>query len=136
MEEEELDMAKLHNLAHLMFQRLPFAGTSIVDNALPIVYTVRMAGQMGTWTDNEGGIEKIFGLLELGLCSAAEVLEVESAQDPELTDRLMARAWSQYTSLILWGHHVVGTQMPMNEAVDLILQCGIQGRAPTAPRSC
>jgi len=108
---------------------LPFAGTTIIDDALPIVYTVRTANQAGTWPDDEEGIKKMFDLLELGLRSATEVLDVESAWDPQLTDKLLHQSQSRYTSLILGSHHVVGTQVSMDDAVNLYLQCGIQGRA-------
>lgn len=108
---------------------LPYAGTTIIDDAVPIVYTVRTANQAGTWPDDDKGIKKMFNLLELGLRSAAEVLDVESAWDPALVDRLLILARSRYTSLILGSHHVVGEQVSMDEAVDLFLQCSMKGRA-------
>ncbi|KAL7529803.1 hypothetical protein ACHAXR_003172 [Thalassiosira sp. AJA248-18] len=108
---------------------LPFAGSAIIDDALPIVYTVRTAHQAGTWPDDENGINKMFELLELGLRSGAEVLDVESAWDPQLTDKLLTKAEQRYTSQILGSHHVVGTQVSMDEAVQLYRQCRIDGRA-------
>ena len=108
---------------------LPFAGASVVDDALPIVFTVRTAHQAGTWPDDEGGIARMFELLELGLRSAAEVLDVESAWDAGATRALLDRAEARYTSLILGSHHVVGRQVDMDEAVQLYRQCRIDGRA-------
>mmetsp|Transcript_23706 Transcript_23706/g.47383 ORF Transcript_23706/g.47383 Transcript_23706/m.47383 type:complete len:963 (-) Transcript_23706:27-2915(-) len=108
---------------------LPFAGSDIIDNALPIVYTVRTAHQAGTWPDDEAGIRQMFDLLELGLRSAVEVLDVESAWDKQLTDKLLVRAQQRYTSLILGSHHVVGSEVTMEEAIELYRQCRISNRA-------
>lgn len=108
---------------------LPLAGASIIDDAFPVVYTVRTAGQAGTWPDDEEGIGKMFDLLELGLRSGVECLDVESAWDPELTTKLMGEAQARYTSLILGSHHVVGEQVEPDEAVRLYRQCRIQDRA-------
>ncbi|KAL3769371.1 hypothetical protein ACHAW5_010490 [Stephanodiscus triporus] len=108
---------------------LPFAGSGIIDDALPIVYTVRTAHQAGTWPDDDDGIRQMFDLLELGLRSAAEVLDVESAWDDRLTSELLTRARERYTSLILGSHHVVGTEVTMEEAVELYRQCRMKNRA-------
>jgi len=109
---------------------LPVAGGSgIIDDALPIVYTVRTANQAGTWPDDEEGIKAMFDVLELGLRSGVEVLDIESAWDADLTDKLLAKAQSRYTSLILGSHHVVGTQVSMDEAVELYRQCRMKNRA-------
>mmetsp|Transcript_14274 Transcript_14274/g.29129 ORF Transcript_14274/g.29129 Transcript_14274/m.29129 type:complete len:887 (+) Transcript_14274:132-2792(+) len=108
---------------------LPFAGSGIIDDALPIVYTVRTAHQAGTWPDDEEGIKHMFDLLELGLRSGAEVLDVESAWDAKLTDKLMKRAKDRHTSLILGSHHVVGEEVSMDEAIELYRQCRMDGRA-------
>lgn len=108
---------------------LPFAGQGVIDDALPVVYTVRTAHQAGTWPDDDGGIAKMFELLDLGLRSGAEVLDVESAWDAGLTDALLSRAGERYTSLILGSHHVVGKQVTEDEAVDLYRQCRMSGRA-------
>jgi len=109
---------------------LPVAGGSgIIDDALPIVYTVRTANQAGTWPDDEEGIKAMFDLLELGLRSGVEVLDIESAWDAKLTDKLLAKAQSRYTSLILGSHHVVGTQVSMDEAIELYRQCRMKNRA-------
>jgi len=108
---------------------LPFAGSTIIDDALPIVYTVRTAHQAGTWPDDEAGIQQMFDLLELGLRSAAEVLDVESAWDAQLTDKLLHQSKHRYTSLILGSHHVVGEQVSMDTAVQLYRQCRMDNRA-------
>ena len=108
---------------------LPFAALGVIDDALPIVYTVRTAHQAGTWPDDDGGIRRMFDLLKLGLRSAAEVLDVESAWDERLTSDLLARARGRYTSLILGSHHVVGTEVDMDEAVRLYRQCRMDNRA-------
>jgi len=108
---------------------LPFASSDIIDDALPIVYTVRTAHQAGTWPDDESGIERMFDLLDLGLRSGAEVLDVESAWDATLTDKLLSDAEERYTSLILGSHHVVGTQVSVDDAVGLYRQCRMNDRA-------
>ena len=108
---------------------LPFAGQGVVDDALPVVYTVRTAHQAGTWPDDDEGIVKMFELLDLGLRSGVEVLDVESAWDAGLTDKLLSRAKGRYTSLILGSHHVVGHQVTEDEAVDLYRQCRMSNRA-------
>ncbi|KAL7469857.1 hypothetical protein ACHAXS_010127 [Conticribra weissflogii] len=108
---------------------LPFAGSDIIDDALPIVYTVRTAHQAGTWPDDEAGIRQMFDLLELGLRSAVEVLDVESAWNKHLTDRLLVKAQQRYTSLILGSHHVVGSEVSMEEAINLYRQCRMSNRA-------
>jgi len=108
---------------------LPFAGSGIIDDALPIVYTVRTAHQAGTWPDDEVGIKHMFDLLELGLRSGVEVLDVESAWDAKLTDKLLKKAKNRHTSLILGSHHVVGEEVSMDEAIELYRQCRMGGRA-------
>ncbi|KAL7479546.1 hypothetical protein ACHAW6_005275 [Cyclotella cf. meneghiniana] len=108
---------------------LPFGGASIIDDALPIVYTVRTAHQAGTWPDDKEGVQKMFELLELGLRSGVEVLDVESAWDASLTDKLLAKAQKRYTSLILGSHHVVGSEVTPEEAVKLFRQCRMNNRA-------
>lgn len=108
---------------------LPFAGSGIIDDALPIVYTVRTAHQAGTWPDDDDGIRHMFQLLKLGLRSAVEVLDGESAWDASLTDKLLRKAKQRYTSLILGSHHVVGTQVSMEEAIQLFRQCRMNNRA-------
>lgn len=108
---------------------LPFGGTSVIDDALPIVYTVRTAHQAGTWPDDEHGIQQMFDLLELGLRSGVEVLDVESAWDASLTDKLLSKAQKRYTSLLLGSHHVVGSEVTPEEAVQLFRQCRMNNRA-------
>jgi pentafunctional AROM polypeptide len=108
---------------------LPFGGASVIDDAFPIVYTVRTAHQAGTWPDDAEGIQHMFDLLELGLRSGVEVLDVESAWDASLTDKLLSLAEKRYTSLILGSHHVVGSEVTPDEAVELFRQCRINNRA-------
>lgn len=108
---------------------LPFAMSTIIDDALPIVYTVRTAHQAGTWPDDDSGIKRMFDLLDLGLRSAVEVLDVESAWDEQQTNNLLQRAQERYTSLILGSHHVVGTQVNMDDAIRLYRQCRMNDRA-------
>jgi pentafunctional AROM polypeptide len=108
---------------------LSFAKSTIIDDALPIVYTVRTAHQAGTWPDDDSGIKQMFDLLDLGLRSAVEVLDVESAWDEQQTNNLLQRAKERYTSLILGSHHVVGTQVNMDEAIRLYRQCRMNDRA-------
>lgn len=105
------------------------SGTDMIVDALPIVYTVRTANQAGTWPDDQEGIKLMFDLLQLGLRSGVEVLDVESAWDAALTDKLLTKAEQCYTSQILGSHHVVGTQVSMDEAVQLYRQCRINDRA-------
>ena len=119
----------LYQQRRLRAPALPFAGSSVIMDALLIVYTVRTAHQAGTWPDDKDGIRQMFDLLELGLRSGAEVLDVESAWDAALTDELMDKARRRYTSLILGSHHVVGRQVSMEEAVGLCRQCRMGGRA-------
>jgi pentafunctional AROM polypeptide len=108
---------------------LPFAGSSIIDDALPLVYTVRTAHQAGTWPDDKDGIKQMFELLDLGLRSGVEVLDIESAWDAALTDKLLKKAKDRYTSLILGSHHVVGEEVSIDEAIQLYRQCRMNGRA-------
>ncbi|KAL9185549.1 hypothetical protein ACHAXT_003326 [Thalassiosira profunda] len=108
---------------------LPFAGSGMIDDALPVVYTVRTAHQAGTWPDDEAGIKQMFDLLDLGLRSGVEVLDVESAWDAKLTDKLLHKAQQRYTSLILGSHHVVGEEVSLDEAVRLYRQCRMDDRA-------
>jgi len=108
---------------------LPFGGGKVIEDAVPIVYTVRTANQAGTWPDDEEGIKAMFQTLELGLRSGAEVLDIESAWDAQLTDKLLNKAEKRYASQILGSHHVVGTEVSHDEAVDRFVQCRMNGRA-------
>lgn len=107
---------------------LPLGGLMLED-VMPIVYTVRTRNQAGTYPDDESGINKMFELLEWGLRGGVEVLDVESAWDPEKTRKLLDKAERRYTSQILGSHHVVGKEITTEEAVELFLQCALQGRA-------
>lgn len=107
---------------------LPFAGT-VIEDAMPIVYTVRTQNQAGTYPDDLDGIDAMFDLLQWGLRGGVEVLDVESAWDPERTDYLITRAEERYSSQILGSHHVVGKEVSLEEAVELFQNCSLDGRA-------
>jgi pentafunctional AROM polypeptide len=107
---------------------LPVFG-QILEDVMPIVYTVRTAHQAGTYPDDEDGISKMFDILDWGLRAGVECLDVESAWDKEKTDALLTRAEERYSSQILGSHHVVGTEVSIEEAVDLFQQCALDGRA-------
>mmetsp|Transcript_18281 Transcript_18281/g.28233 ORF Transcript_18281/g.28233 Transcript_18281/m.28233 type:complete len:833 (+) Transcript_18281:128-2626(+) len=107
---------------------LPFKG-KVLDDVMPIVYTVRTQSQIGTYPDDEAGISKMFELLEWGLRSGVEVLDVESAHDPAKTDALLTRAEQRHASMILGSEHIAPQEISTEEAVDKFLQCGMGGRA-------
>ena len=107
---------------------LPVFG-QILEDVMPIVYTVRTEHQAGTYPDDEDGISKMFDVLDWGLRGGVECLDVESAWDKEKTDALLTRAEERYSSQILGSHHVVGTEVSIEEAVDLFQQCALGGRA-------
>jgi len=107
---------------------LPVFG-QILEDVMPIVYTVRTAHQAGTYPDDEDSISKMFDILDWGLRAGVECLDVESAWDKEKTDALLTRAEERYSSQILGSHHVVGTEVSIEEAVDLFQQCALDGRA-------
>lgn len=107
---------------------LPFGGT-VLDDVMPIVYTVRTRNQAGTYEDDESGIAQMFKLLEWGLRGGVEVLDVESAWDSQKTANLLNKAEERYASQILGSHHVVGTEVTTEEAVELFVQCAMKGRA-------
>lgn len=107
---------------------LPVAG-QILEDVMPIVYTVRTKHQAGTYPDDEDGIVKMFDMLEWGLRAGVEVLDVESAWDKEMTDALLEMAEERYSSQILGSHHVVGKEVSTEEAVYLFQQCALDGRA-------
>ena len=107
---------------------LPFSGR-VLDDIMPIVYTVRTQNQAGTYPDDEDGIGKMFDLLKWGLRGGVEVLDVESAWDKEKTDALLSLAEERYSSQILGSHHVVGQEVSPGEAVRLFQQCALDGRA-------
>jgi shikimate-5-dehydrogenase/3-dehydroquinate dehydratase type I len=107
---------------------LPFGG-QVLDEVMPIVYTVRTQNQAGTYPDDEEGIDRMFEMLEWGLRSGAEVVDVESAWDKPKTDALLALAKERYSSQILGSHHVVGKEISLEDAVELFEQCAMNGRA-------
>jgi pentafunctional AROM polypeptide len=108
---------------------LPLGGGSMLEDVMPIVYTVRTRNQAGTYPDDEDGIAAMFQLLEWGLRSGVEVLDVESAWDETKTSDLLNLAQERYSSQILGSHHVVGKQIDWEEAVSLFQQCALDGRA-------
>jgi shikimate-5-dehydrogenase/3-dehydroquinate dehydratase type I len=107
---------------------LPIPG-SVLEDVMPIVYTVRTRNQAGTYPDDLDGISKMFELLELGLRGGVEVLDVESAWNQGKTERLLDLAEQRYTSQILGSHHVVGEFVTTEDAVHLFEQCSLGGRA-------
>ena len=104
-------------------------GSLMMEDVMPIVYTVRTQNQAGTYPDDKDGISKMFDMLEWGLRSGVEVLDVESAWDVVKTDHLLNLAKERYSSQILGSHHVVGKQIEWEEAVELFQQCDLNGRA-------
>ena len=108
---------------------LPF-GTKVLDDTLPMVYTVRTAHQAGTWPDEtDKDIEDMFDLLRLGVRGATEVLDVESAWNKDLTNELLTEIEDKYSTLVLGSHHVVPDEISVEETVKLFQQCGLNGRA-------
>lgn len=111
---------------------LPVEGKVVVDN-MPIVYTVRTQNQAGTFPDDRAAsIEQMFELLHLGLRGGVEVLDVESAWDADLTETLLSSAEQRYSSQILGSHHVVGSTVSTEGAVQFFRQCSLSGRAHAA----
>ena len=107
---------------------LPVFG-QILEDVMPIVYTVRTEHQAGTYPDDEEGISKMFDILDWGLRAGVECLDVESAWDKGKTNALLNLAEERYSSQILGSHHVVGTEISVEEAVGLFQQCALDGRA-------
>jgi pentafunctional AROM polypeptide len=107
---------------------LPFGG-QVLEDVMPIVYTVRTQHQAGTYPDDEAGIAKMFELLDWGLRAGSEVLDVESAWDKDKTDKLLSYAEQRYSTQILGSHHVVGEEVTTTRAIELFQQCGLEGRA-------
>eukprot|EP00594_Rhizosolenia_setigera_P016610 CAMPEP_0178968120 /NCGR_PEP_ID=MMETSP0789-20121207/18022_1 /TAXON_ID=3005 /ORGANISM="Rhizosolenia setigera, Strain CCMP 1694" /LENGTH=847 /DNA_ID=CAMNT_0020653903 /DNA_START=134 /DNA_END=2677 /DNA_ORIENTATION=- len=108
---------------------LPF-GTTVIDDALPVVFTVRTAGQAGTYPDKTPeDIVSMFKLLRLGIRGASEVMDIESAWDKTLTNNLLQELEEKYSCLILGSHHVVPEEVSLEEAVKLFHQCEFNGRA-------
>lgn len=107
---------------------LPFLG-DVIDDAVPIVYTVRTAHQAGTYPDDSDGIKKMFGILQLGLRAGVEVLDVESAWDKDMTNDILDQVEDRYASQVLGSHHVVGQQVSDEEAIEYYRKCALDGRA-------
>lgn len=107
---------------------LPLLG-EVIDDSLPVVYTVRTANQAGTYPDDDEGIAKMFDLLELSLRAGVEVLDIESAWDKEKTDELLSKVEDRYATQVLGSHHVVGEKVSDDEAVEINRRCTFGGRA-------
>ena len=107
---------------------LPFLG-SVIDDAVPVVYTVRTANQAGTYPDDDAGIDKMFDILQLGLRSGVEILDIESAWDKTKIDYLLNQVEEKYPTQILGSHHVVGEEVTDEEATQLYRNCALGGRA-------
>jgi shikimate dehydrogenase/3-dehydroquinate dehydratase type I len=107
---------------------LPF-GRTVLEDVVPIVYTVRTQNQAGTFPNDDAGIHQMFQMLEWGLRGGVEVLDVESAWDAQKTTNLLDMAEARYSSQILGSHHVVGTEVTTEDAVELFVQCAMDGRA-------
>ncbi|KAL3945537.1 MAG: hypothetical protein SGBAC_000361 [Bacillariaceae sp.] len=107
---------------------LPFGG-NVLDDVMPICYTVRTQNQAGTYPDDEASISKMFDMLQWGLRGGVEVLDVESAWDKEKTNDLLNEAKERYASQILGSHHVVDQEISREQAVGLFQQCALDGRA-------
>ena len=130
----------LHSLQHLRelcrshatrapMLPLPSSCGEVMDDSLPVVYTVRTAHQAGTYPDDEEGIARMFEILQLGLRAGVEVLDVESAWDGEKTDGILKLVEDRYATQILGSHHVVGKKVSDDEAVEIYRQCALGGRA-------
>ena len=107
---------------------LPLA-SQVLEDVMPIVYTVRTKNQAGTFPDDPEGIDRMFEMLEWGLRGGVEVLDVESAWNPVQTNMLLSLAEERYSSQILGSHHVVGETISTEDAVGLFEQCALDGRA-------
>ena len=127
----------LHSMQQLRTMCRPYASRApmlpfldqVIDDALPVVYTVRTLHQAGKHPDDESGITRMFHLLRLGLRAAVEVLDVESAWNEENQCALLDSVEDRYTSQVLGSHHIVNKQVSTEEAVVLFRQCSLRGRA-------
>lgn len=107
---------------------LPLLG-DVIDDSLPVVYTVRTMHQAGTYPDDDESIVKMFDMLELALRAGVEVLDIESAWDEILTNNLLNKVEDRYSTQILGSHHVVGEKISDDEAVAINRRCTFGGRA-------
>jgi hypothetical protein len=80
---------------------LALAGLTVLEDVMPIVYTVRTQNQAGTYPDDDAGIAKMFDMLQWGLRAGVEVLDVESAWDVTKTKALLDKAEERYSSKFL-----------------------------------
>lgn len=104
-------------------------GRTVLEDVMPIVYTVRTQNQAGTYPDDPEAISKMFEMLEWGLRAGSEVLDIESAWERSKTENLLSLAEQRYSSQILGSHHVVGIEVTTEQAVELFQQCALNGRA-------
>ena len=104
-------------------------GGRVLEDVMPIVYTVRTRHQAGTYPDDEAGIAKMFEMLHWGLRAGVEVLDVESAWEKDKIDTLLYCSKERYSSQILGSEHVVGRTITTADAVGLFQQCAMDGRA-------
>lgn len=107
---------------------LPFLG-DVIDDSVPVVYTVRTAHQAGTYPDDESGISRMFDLLQLALRSGVEILDIESAWDEQKTSVLLDQVEDTYPTQILGSHHVVNKTVTDEEATAFYRKCSLGGRA-------
>mmetsp|Transcript_8195 Transcript_8195/g.10044 ORF Transcript_8195/g.10044 Transcript_8195/m.10044 type:complete len:873 (-) Transcript_8195:325-2943(-) len=106
---------------------LPF-GKEVMDDVLPMVYTVRTKDQAGSWPDkSREDIERMFSLLKLGLRNGVEVLDVESSWDKDLTDDLLSLS-ENYSTCILGSYHLL-QPTSLEHTIQLFHQCALSGRA-------
>jgi len=110
---------------------LPFLD-NVIDDALPIVYTVRTLHQAGRHPDDDSGIARMFDLLRLGLRSAMEVLDIESAWNYNEQCALLDSIDDHYPTQVLGSHHIVNQQVNTEEAVTLFRKCSLNSRAHAA----
>lgn len=102
-------------------------GSIVLEDVMPIVYTVRTQHQAGTYPDDADGIQRMKQMLQWGLRSGVEILDVESAW--EGMEQVLDVVETSYKSQILGSHHVVGETTDLITAVTYFQQCEMKGRA-------
>ena len=110
-------------------------GISDVDlpKAVPIVYTVRSCGQAGTWPNSKDGIAEMFELLELGLRSGSEVLDIEANWDQSLVTDLCSKAIdNKYNTFLMGSYHAVDGIPTPEESEAFAEMCTLGDRAHCA----
>ncbi|GMH93445.1 hypothetical protein TL16_g12631 [Triparma laevis f. inornata] len=104
-------------------------GRRIMEDVLPVVFTVRTRNQAGTYEDDEVGIGKMVELLEIGLRGGAEILDVEATWGESAWGELIKKAKSKSKSLILGSHHVPHEVIGDLEAQKWAEVCEMNGEA-------